>query len=147
HVAPGPGDLAFASPASTDWTKAHTAVGAGAGQRASMSATSHDTLPRQPGQQPTFGEVTVDAAENTEDIADEITSELAESGAAAAAAPVRDAMAAVAESEICEQHPAPGAGSVLRDRYVLESLLGGGGTSLVYRALDLRRDATGSGGQ
>ncbi len=112
-----------------------------------MSATSHDALPRQPGKPPTFGEVAVDAAENTEDIADEITSELAESGAAAAATPVRDAMAAVAENEICEQHPAPGAGSVLRDRYVLESLLGGGGTSLVYRALDLRRDTTGSGGQ
>ena len=112
-----------------------------------MSATSHDALSQQPGQPLTFGADADDASEHTEDIADEITSELAESGAGAATSPVRDAMSPSAGIAEREQQPAPGPGSVLRDRYVLEALLGRGGTSVVYRALDRRRDATGAGGQ
>lgn len=112
-----------------------------------MSATGHDAFPRQPGQPLTFGAAADDVAEHTDDIADEITSELAESGAGAATAPVRDAMADAIGSTGREQDPAPGPGSVLRDRYVLEALLGSGGTSVIFRALDLRRDASGAGGQ
>ena len=112
-----------------------------------MSATSHDAFSRQPGQPLSFGAAADDVAEHTEDIADEITSELAESGAVGAAMPVPDVMADAAGSEAREQDPAPGPASVLRDRYVLEALLGSGGTSVVYRAFDLRRDATGAGGQ
>lgn len=41
-----------------------------------------------------------------------------------------------------EATPPPGIGTVLRDRYVLEDVVGSGGFSIVYRARDLRRDAT-----
>ena len=61
-----------------------------------MSATSHDALSQQPGQPLTFGAAADDASEHTEDIADEITSELAESGAGAATIPVLEAMPPVA---------------------------------------------------
>lgn len=111
-----------------------------------MSATSHDALSQQPGQPLTFDAAADDVAEHTEDIADEITSELAESGAGAATTPVLEAMPPVAGDVAREQQPAPGPGSVLRDRYVLETLLGSGGASVVYRAIDLRLDATGAGG-
>jgi len=91
-----------------------------------MSATSHDALSRTPGKPPAIDADAPAVPDPTEDIADEITSELMEtapSGVAPATA------------------RAPAAGDLLRDRYLLEAPVGSGGTSVVYRALDLRRDA------
>lgn len=112
-----------------------------------MSATSHDALSRQPGQPLIFGAPAPEVPEPTEDVANEITSELAETDSAVAATPAHDSMTIAAGSAQNEQVPAPGPASVLRERYVLEVPLGSGGTSVVYRALDRRRDATDAGGR
>jgi len=105
-----------------------------------MSAISHDAIPGLHGQPLPFDAHEPDVSHPTEDIADEITSELA-GVPARVVAERRDAPPAEAGSA-AESEPAahPAVGSVLRERYVLESLIGGGGTAMVYQALDRRRD-------
>lgn len=93
-----------------------------------MSATREDALPMVQGRPLPYDEPLPEVPDPTSDVADEVTSELG-----GAAAPRPPAVAAAAG-------PAA-AGNVLRDRYVLESRLGAGGTAVVHRAVDLRRDA------
>ena len=109
-----------------------------------MSATSHDAIHGQPDKRLNIGTSTLDAPDPTEDIADEPTSELAGVAANVAAATAAEAQAANANEAASAE--APAAGTVLRDRYVLETLLGSGGTAVVHRATDLRRDAAAGGG-
>jgi serine/threonine protein kinase len=109
-----------------------------------MSATSHDAVPGSADNRLKIGASPPDAPDPTEDIADEVTSELAGVAAIVVGAPAAEATAA-AGSEVARQE-APAAGSVLRDRYVLETLLGSGGTALIFRASDLRRDTAAGGG-
>lgn len=123
-----------------------------------MSATSHDAVN---GVQGTLRSLDVreddasdrhhvsdrhdlpDGPDYTEDLANENTSEL---GAAAAAS--RPPMTAM-QAEVLAHLAGPGAtngtaahgASPLRERYLLETQLGNGGTGTVYRAVDLRRDA------
>ncbi|HET8691178.1 MAG TPA: protein kinase [Steroidobacteraceae bacterium] len=92
-----------------------------------MSATREDALTVVHGPPLAFDASPPAGPDPTSDIADEVTSEL---GGNALAAPTAAAA------------PGPATvGSVLRDRYVLETRLGAGGTAVVHRAVDLRRDA------
>lgn len=102
-----------------------------------MSATRHDAFPERSAQLLAFDVPGLDAAESTEDIAEEVTSELAGSAQQAPSMPRADAAAADA---VEGGEPSPTVGSVLRDRYLLEAAIGGGGTAMVYRAVDRRRD-------
>lgn len=110
-----------------------------------MSATSHDALSKRTDPPPQIGVSAPEIQDPTEDIAEEITSELGAPAAAAAAQPAGAGLADAVRSEP-EAGAAPGPGSVLRDRYVLEAFVGSGGASVVYRAVDRRRDATTAGG-
>jgi hypothetical protein len=109
-----------------------------------MSATSHDAVHGRSVQRPGAGAPALDASDPTQDIADEVTSELAGVAPSVVAAPI-EAMPAPAGGE-SEPGEAPAEGAVLRDRYVLEMQLGAGGTAVVFRASDLRRDAAPGGG-
>jgi serine/threonine protein kinase len=84
-----------------------------------------------------------DAPDFTEDLAEEVTSELN-----AAPTPGR-AAAAPAPAMAGGNAAAGGAGAtgapLLRERYRLESQIGNGGAATVHRAVDLRRDAGASG--
>jgi serine/threonine protein kinase len=99
-----------------------------------MSANREDALneqrvPRLPLDAPVSA-----GRDPTEDLADEITSEL---GATPRLAPPGPKLPAAAAPQ-----PETASGeSVLRDRYLLETQLGAGGTAVVFRAIDLRRDA------
>jgi len=105
-----------------------------------MSASSHDAIPDRHGQPLKFDAPELDAPEITEDIADEITSELAVD-LPRVAAPAQDVAAPRESGQAAEAEPGPpGLGSVLRERYVLEALIGAGGTATVFRAFDRRRD-------
>lgn len=111
-----------------------------------MSATIHDAVN---GVQGTLRSLDVpadaepDVPDFTEDLADEVTSELAPGGKAPR--PSR----AVAQAALPESvdEPALPDGSIaaganlLRGRYLLETQIGNGGTATVHRAVDLRRDA------
>ena len=123
-----------------------------------MSATSHDAINGVQGAQRSLDVREDDASDRhdvsdrhdlpdgpdyTEDLANENTSEL---GAAAAAS--RPPLTAI-QAEVLAHLVGPGAtigtaahgASLLRERYRLETQLGNGGTAMVYRAVDLRRDA------
>ena len=84
-----------------------------------------------------------DGPDFTEDLANENTSELGQ--ASAASRPPMTAM----QAEVLANLAGPAATnrtvahgvSLLRERYLLETQLGNGGTATVYRAVDLRRDA------
>ena len=104
-----------------------------------MSATSHDAFPERPSQLLKLAEPELDVPDPTEDIADEVTSELA--GAPARRPIPAPPLAAEGSTpaSVVEAEFTPTAGSTLRDRYVLEALIGSGGTAMVFRALDLRR--------
>ncbi len=101
-----------------------------------MSATRHEVLAEIPGKLLKIDAAAPAAPELTEELADELTSELAP-------APVgpRGAEGTAVRTAL------PAGGTVLRERYVLESRLGNGGTAMVFRAVDLRRDATAAGGR
>ena len=117
-----------------------------------MSATSHDAIPEFPGKvlridAPEPAPVSA-APDFTEDLADEITSELAPASrrktAAVATAPAVDR---APPEDVAESRAALiTSGSVLRERYVIETQLGNGGTATVFRAVDLRRDASSADG-
>lgn len=81
----------------------------------------------------------------TEDLANEITSELALPPRAQVNGSIPIAHG-ISEIDPIGKTPPIAIGSVLRDRYVLERLLASGGTSLIFRAHDLRRDALTAGG-
>ncbi len=102
-----------------------------------MSATSYDAIPERPGQLMKIAAPELDVPDPTEDIADEVTSELAGLAARSPAPP--PATNGATAGGVAEPEVTPAAGSVLRDRYVLEALIGSGGTAMVFRALDLRR--------
>ncbi len=110
-----------------------------------MSATSHDVVHGRSDHRLKIGASALDLPDPTQDIADEITSELAGVAASVAAAPTEATQAPSGNETVPGDSPAEG--TVLRDRYVLETLLGSGGTAVVFRASDLRRDATAGGGQ
>lgn len=110
-----------------------------------MSATSYDVVHGCFDQRLKIGASALDLPDPTQDIADEITSELAGVAASVVAAPTEAAQAPSGNEAVPGESPAEG--TVLRDRYVLETLLGSGGTAVVFRASDLRRDATAGGGQ
>ncbi len=71
-------------------------------------------------------------------------SESAAPDVSSAPEPVRARPAPSALTVPTSFEPAPGV--VLRERYVLEEPIAAGGTAIVYRARDLRRDAAASGG-
>jgi serine/threonine protein kinase len=96
--------------------------------------------------------------DSTDELADESPGELqtAEldvperaggSGAVAEVQPSRPAPSVSSASSAPAASAAPRFDIVLRARYVLEAKIGEGGTSIVYRARDLRRDAAAPGGQ
>jgi serine/threonine protein kinase len=110
-----------------------------------MSATSHDAVN---GVQGTIRSLDVpadaepDVPDFTEDLADEVTSELAPG----AKSPRRSTPAAQPalhasgdETAATDGATATGA-NLLRGRYLLETQIGNGGTATVHRAVDLRRD-------
>ena len=111
-----------------------------------MSATSHDAVN---GVQGTLRSLDVpadaepDVPDFTEDLADEVTSELAPG----AKSPRRSTAAAQAALPASVDEPAATDGAtatganLLRGRYLLETQIGNGGTATVHRAVDLRRDA------
>jgi hypothetical protein len=82
------------------------------------------------------------ADDPTEDLANDVTSELANLGTSARLAPppVIDAAADTAANDAIGSASDATSGTVLRERYVLEQQLGGGGTAVIFRARDLRRD-------
>lgn len=102
-----------------------------------MSANQEDALKKLRGPRLSFDTPVPAGPDPTEDLADEITSELV-------AAPTIVRPATV--NAPAQQDLATGE-NVLRDRYVLETQLGAGGTAVVYRAVDLRRDANAVGGR
>lgn len=110
-----------------------------------MSATSHDAIPGHSVKRLKVGASTLDSPDPTEDIADEVTSELAGVAASVVAASAGEAQGADAVEVATAE--APAAGTVLRDRYVLETMIGSGGTAVVFRASDRRRDAASGDGQ
>jgi serine/threonine protein kinase len=112
-----------------------------------MSVIRHDALTDPPGNRLSFDVAPRDVPDPTEDLSNEVTSELA-----AAQRPPKPAQGDEPDRAAGARDPAvrpaaAGEGSVLRDRYVLEQELGHGGTAMVYRAVDLRRDASAPGGR
>jgi serine/threonine protein kinase len=105
-----------------------------------MSANREDALTGLRGLRLPFDSSVPSGRDPTEDLADEITSELGGAPAVARNVPVPGA-----EAEQLTQ--SEGVDNVLRDRYVLEMQLGAGGTAVVFRAVDLRRDATDADGR
>ena len=103
-----------------------------------MSANIHDALPEFPGHLLKIDASVPAGPDPTEDLADEITSELTQAPHRAWPLPAPE-LAAVPETDGVAG-PAGGE-NVLRDRYVLETQIGSGGTATVWRAVDLRRDA------
>lgn len=99
-----------------------------------MSANREDALKELRGPRLPFDAAVPVGPDPTEDLADETTSEL---GAAARLA--RSVVAATADVPAAPEL-ATGE-NILRDRYVLETQLGAGGTAVIHRAVDLRRDA------
>jgi hypothetical protein len=88
------------------------------------------------------------APDLTEDLANEITAELNPTPRWITARPSRaiEPLQLSVGQASATAGPGVATGSVLRDRYVLEQQLGNGGTALVFRAVDLRRDATATDG-
>ena len=106
-----------------------------------MSANIQDALPEFPGQLLKIDRPVSVGPDPTEDLADEITTELAQ--ALRWARPLQAAEPVAAP----ESDAAAGPSSVLRDRYVLETEIGNGGTATVWRAVDLRRDTAAADGR
>jgi serine/threonine protein kinase len=111
-----------------------------------MSASGHDAIPEFPGKVLRIDAPAPVAPDFTEDLSDEITSELGPAArrAPAVAAPVDDRNDEGGGKPV--QSALATSGSVLRERYILETQLGDGGTATVFRAVDLRRDAASADG-
>lgn len=114
-----------------------------------MSSSSQDALtPRPdatPGVDQSFHQAEspelIDVLDPTEDLANEVTSELPGTGTRLCVVPPRliGTDSIVANDETTDVATAITSGAVLRDRYILGPPLGYGGTSVIYRAHDLRR--------
>ncbi len=111
-----------------------------------MSVTGHDAVPEFPGKVLRIDSSAPAAPDFTEDLADEITSELGQASRRMPATPAPAVARADAEEGATGQAALVTSGSVLRERYVLETQLGNGGTATVFRAVDLRRDAASADG-
>lgn len=119
-----------------------------------MNQTSQDTQTRRPDSTPGVGQsfctaeppALIEVADPTEDLANDVTSELPGPGARLRVVQPRliGANDIVANDAMAGVTPAMTSGAVLRDRYVLGPPIGHGGTSVVYQAQDLRR-AEGAG--
>jgi len=83
----------------------------------------------------------IEVVDPTEDLANDITSELPGAGMRLSVAPPRliGSGTVVANDETAGDATVVTSGKMLRDRYILEQPLGYGGTSVVSRARDLRR--------
>jgi len=104
-----------------------------------MSANREDAVPVVPATLRPFDQPVPTGPDPTSDLAEEITSELGGN------APQQPLLAMLATTEAA---PGPAAAdNVLRDRYVIEARLGAGGSSVVHRAVDLRRDADSAEGR
>lgn len=103
-----------------------------------MSANREDAMTGQRGPPLPFESSVLPGRDPTEDLADEITSELGATPKLAPPAPF---------APDAPRAGPPAAGTVLRDRYVVETPLGAGGTATVYRATDLRRDGDAAEGR
>jgi hypothetical protein len=108
-----------------------------------MSATTRDVIPETGETSPRLELPGID--DPTEDLANEVTSELVSPQRAQVTGSVPIGHG-ISEIDPIGRTPPIAIGSVLRDRYVLERLLASGGTSLIFRAHDLRRDALTAGG-
>ena len=88
------------------------------------------------------GPALIDADDPTEDLANEITSELPPPGTWSGMAQPRaiEADADAAGLETTGNATIVTSGTVLRDRFVLEQQIGSGGTAVISRARDLQRD-------
>lgn len=111
-----------------------------------MSATGHDAVN---GVQGTLRNLDVpadaepDVPDFTEDLADEVTSELAPGAKSprAATAVAQAALPARGDEPAASDGATATGANMLRGRYLLETQIGNGGTATVHRAVDLRRDA------
>src|SRR5688500_5104790 len=104
-----------------------------------MSATVHDAVNGVQGTLRNLdvpGDAEPDAPDFTEDLADEVTSELAPGAKSPRAATAAAQAALPASVNATAVGP-----NLLRGRYQLETQIGNGGTATVHRAVDLRRDA------
>ncbi len=114
-----------------------------------MNSTSHDAQTLHADETLRHGQAFRDdeppeldeVADPTEDLANDVTSELPGSGTRLRVVrpPLIGSDAMVPNDEATDVATAMTSGAVLRDRYILGPPLGCGGTSVVYRAHDLRR--------
>ncbi len=114
-----------------------------------MNSSSQDAQSRRTESAPrvdqTFREAgppeRIDVVDPTEDLANDVTSELPGTGTRPHVAPpaLAGTASVVADVETAGVATVMTTGAALRDRYVLGPPLGYGGTSVVYRARDLRR--------
>ncbi len=120
-----------------------------------MSANGQDAIPGfpgsvlsidSPGPAPAPAPATVES-DFTEDLGDEITSEIAAGARREPAGSAPAVIRIVAADVAAHQTARATGGNILRDRYVLETQLGNGGTAMIYRAIDLRRDGTAADGR
>ncbi len=119
------------------------------GHRSGMNSTSHDAQSRHTDEASRLGQPFRDdesaeldeVADPTEDLANDVTSELPDPGKRLRVVPpnVIGSESGVADAEAAGSAAVATNSAVLRDRYVLEQPLGYGGTSVVMRARDLRR--------
>jgi serine/threonine protein kinase len=103
-----------------------------------MSVREHDALRGTPGALNALDAPAGDAPErldSTEDLAEEVTSELA---------PAPRARPVATNGDAAPQSAPAGNANLLRDRYLLETQIGSGGAATVHRALDLRREGEGA---
>ena len=103
-----------------------------------MSVSSYDALPKFHGTLLKIDAPAIDVTDPTEDLAEEMTAELAPSIPMLAEPPAPRATWVPAATG---NSLSAATGIVLRERYVLEAPLGTGGMATVFRAVDLRRDA------
>ena len=104
-----------------------------------MSVTGHDAVNGAQGAQRGLDvpeAARPDVPDFTEDLADEVTSELGTSPRPLRVVAVPGSGAPVVATPV----DGKGGETVLRDRYLLETQIGNGGAATVHRAIDLRRD-------
>jgi len=111
-----------------------------------MSATGHDAVNEVHGTLRSLdvpADAEPDVPDFTEDLADEVTSELAPGAKSprASTAATRAALPANGDAPAATDGATAAGANLLRGRYLLETQIGNGGTATVHRAVDLRRDA------
>jgi serine/threonine protein kinase len=111
-----------------------------------MSATGHDAVNEVQGTLRSLdvpADAEPDVPDFTEDLADEVTSELAPGAKSprASTAATQAALPANGDAPAATDGATAAGANLLRGRYLLETQIGNGGTATVHRAVDLRRDA------